>query len=412
MVATGLTALVAVIAAAVALVEFATNDKTTTTVVSRTQSAKAATPSTAIAAAPKLEDAKGIKFEPFKLVDPTLPAVPAGALKKFEVDVMQHVVQVAPDFAPTEVWTYVINGKAWPGTGASEPIVVNEGDTVAITFVNGGSKAMNVTMPHSIDFHSAEVAPNKYYIGKPGAGADQAKMAAESPDVIAFNGYANQYKAEPIPVKRGERIRMYVLNAGPSKWSAFHVIGTVFDRTVVESTVGRDSQTINLAPSQGGWAEFTLAQEGNFPFVTHSFGDMVRGAAGVLHMAKAPRLPEGAAPAKTTAATDGVGVTLGEMWVKTAVPTTKAGKVTFNVTNTGGTMHQFAIGADPLTLDGSEPAASAAIAKGAMLHAGDIGAEVRLSPCRGDGRDVTLVDRHCATRLWPLPESADASDPG
>ena len=27
---------------------------------------------------------------------------------------------------------------------------------------------------------------------------------------------------------------MYVLNAGPSIWSAFHVIGTVFDRTVVE----------------------------------------------------------------------------------------------------------------------------------------------------------------------------------
>ena len=173
---------------------------------------------------------------------------------------MQHVVQVAPELAPTEVWTYVINGKAWPGTGASEPIVVNEGDKVEITFVNGGSKAMNVTMPHSIDFHSAEVAPNKYYkdiepgksltikftadhpgvfmyhcatqpvlthvangmsgmmvvkpkglpavdkelwvtqseyyLGKPGAGADQAKMTAEAPDVIAFNGYANQYKTD------------------------------------------------------------------------------------------------------------------------------------------------------------------------------------------------------------------------
>ena len=57
----------------------------------------------------------------------------------------------------------MVNGNDWPGTGASEPIVVDEGDKVAITFVNGGSKAMNVTMPHSIDFHSAEVAPNKYY---------------------------------------------------------------------------------------------------------------------------------------------------------------------------------------------------------------------------------------------------------
>jgi uncharacterized cupredoxin-like copper-binding protein len=165
---------------------------------------------------------------------------------------------------------------------------------------------------------------------------------------------------------------MYVLNAGPSKWSAFHVIGTVFDRTVVEGTIGRDSQTVNLAPSQGGWVELTLAQEGNFPFVTHSSGDMVRGAAGILHTARSPALPKAATPAKeTSAAAKGVGVTLGEMWVKTSTPTAKAGKVTFNVSNTGATMHQFAIGADPLTLDGAEPAASAAIAKGGMLHTGD-----------------------------------------
>jgi FtsP/CotA-like multicopper oxidase with cupredoxin domain len=436
MVAVGLTALVSIIAAAVALVAFATNEKATTKVVAAKATQAAAPAATAIAAATKIEDAKDIKFEKFAAVDPELPAVPAGPVKKFTVDVEQHVVQVSPDLAPTEVWTYVINGKRWPGTGASEPMVVNEGDKVEITFVNGGSKDMNVTMPHSIDFHSAEVAPNKYYkdiepgkslkirftadhpgvfmyhcatqpvlthvangmagmmvvkpkglapvdkelwltqseyyMGKPGAGADQAKMTAEAPDVIAFNGYANQYKTEPIGVKAGEKIRMYVLNAGPSKWSAFHVIGTIFDRTVIEGTVGRSSQTMNLAPSQGGWSEFTLAEEGNFPFVTHSFGDMVRGAAGVLHTAKASKgAVEGAAPAEQPAAVKGVGITLGEMWVKTTTPTAKAGKVTFNVSNTGATMHQFAIGADPLTLEGAEPAASAAIAKGGMLHTGD-----------------------------------------
>lgn len=432
MVALGLTALVAVIAAAVSIVAFATSGNGTTTRV--VAAAPRATPVATASAAPTLEQAKGIDFEAFKPVDATLPAVPPGAVKKFHVDVMQHVVQVAPELTPTEVWTYVVNGKAWRGTGASEPIVVNQGDKVEITLTNGGSKAMNVTMPHSIDFHSAEVAPNKYYkdlapgkslkirftadhpgvfmyhcatqpvlthvangmagmmvvkprglaavdkelwmtqseyyLGQPGKGADQAKMMAEKPDVIAFNGYANQYKTAPISVKRGERIRMYVLNAGPSKWSAFHVIGTVFDRTVVEGTVGHDSQTVNLAPSQGGWVELTLAQEGNYPFVTHSFGDMVRGAAGILHTAHAPALPKAAAPAKVATA-GGVGVTLGDMWIKTATPATKAGKVTFNVANSGATMHQFAIGADPLTMDGAEPAPAAAIAKGEMLHTGD-----------------------------------------
>src|SRR3954469_23630545 len=435
MVATGLTALVAIIAAAVALVAFAQTDREAAPAPAMKMDHAMAMPSATPEAAPTLADAKGIKYEPFKAVDPTLPRVPAGAVKRFHVDVMQHVVQVAPDLAPTEVWTYVVNGRSYPGTGASAPMVVNQGDTVEIAFTNGGSKKMGVTMPHSVDFHSAEVAPSKYYVdvapgrtetfrfvakhagvfmyhcatqpvlthvangmagmmvvkpkglapadkelwmtqseyylGQPGKGADQAKMMAEKPDVIAFNGYANQYKTAPISVKRGERIRMYVLNAGPSKWSAFHVIGTVFDRTVVEGTLGHDSQTINLAPSQGGWVELTLAQEGNYPFVTHSFGDMVRGAAGVLHTAHAPALPKAAKPAATTG---GVGVTLGDMWVKTAAQTAKAGKVTFNVSNTGATMHQFAIGADPLTLDGAEPAASAALAKGEMLHTGDTGA--------------------------------------
>ena len=87
-------------------------------------------------------------------------------------------------------------------------------------------------------------------------------MAAKNPDVIAFNGYAAQYKDQPIVVKRGERVRVYVLNAGPSIWSAFHVIGTVFDKTHGRGHGRARRQTINLAPSQGGYVEFTLDQEG------------------------------------------------------------------------------------------------------------------------------------------------------
>src|SRR3954464_12207018 len=86
-----------------------------------------------------------------------------------------------------------------------------------------------------------------------------------------------------------ENVRLYLMNAGPSIWSAFHVIGTVFDRTVIEGVVGHDAQTVNLAPSQGGWVEFTLAEEGTYPFVTHAFGDMVKGAVGVLATPHAPK---------------------------------------------------------------------------------------------------------------------------
>ena len=239
------------------------------------------------------------------------------------------------------------------GTGVSAPIVVEEGTKVDFSITNGMTKKMKVDLPHSLDFHSAEVNPGtrysdlapgkrmsytfvakhpgvfmyhcatqpvlmhtgagmvgmmivkpkglpavdkelwmtqqEFYIGKPGPDADMAKMNAKKPDVIAFNGYANQYKDHPITVRKGEKVRMYVLNAGPSIWSAFHVIGTVFDRTVIEGQVGHHAQTINLAPSQGGWVEFTLDEEGTYPFVTHAFGDMVKGALGVLATPNAPK---------------------------------------------------------------------------------------------------------------------------
>jgi nitrite reductase (NO-forming) len=318
-----------------------------------------ATAAAAAPAAPVIDDPSAwedIDFEAYERPDPALPAPPPGEVKEFTVDVYEHVTQVSPDLAPTRVWSYAVNGEENRGTGVSEPMVVTEGDEVEMTLVNGGSEAMDVRMPHSIDFHSSEVAPNEafvtiqpgethefsftakhpgvfmyhcatdpvlmhtgagmvgmmvvrpkdmapvdhelwvtqqeFFIGQPGQDADMAKMEAKQPDVIAFNGYANQYKDHPITVGRGDTVRMFVLNAGPSEDSAFHVIGTVFDRTVVEGVVGHDAQTIDLAPSQGGWVEFTLDEEGTYPFVTHAFGDMVKGAAGVLATENAP---EGAA---------------------------------------------------------------------------------------------------------------------
>jgi nitrite reductase (NO-forming) len=354
-VAIGLVGLVAVIAALVSIVALATGDDGSNAVAAAPVAAAADHAATQPPAAPTLADAKGVDFEKFEKVDPALPPVPPGAVKKIKVDVYQHVTQVSKDLAPTEVWSYAVNGKYHRGTGVSQPMVVNEGDTVDFTIVNGTDESMKVDLPHSLDFHSAEVNPGEkyadlapgksmhyrfvakhpgvfmyhcatqpvlmhtgagmvgmmvvkpknlapvdkelwitqqeYYIGEPGGDADMTKMAASQPDVIAFNGYANQYKDNPIEVGVGETVRLYVLNAGPSIWSAFHVIGSVFDRTVIEGTVGHHAQTINLAPSQGGWVEFTLDEEGAYPFVNHSFGNMVKGSLGVL---KTPNAPEGA----------------------------------------------------------------------------------------------------------------------
>jgi nitrite reductase (NO-forming) len=427
----GLAVVLGIAALIVAVVLVRDNNGATTTVVSKKT----------VAAAPAPEAAKTVKFEAYKTPDPTLPAAPAGAVKKFRVDVFQHVTKVAADQPATQVWSFAVNGVAYRGTGASTPIVVNEGDKVRLTLVNGGSKAMGVTMPHSIDTHAAEVNPGtafksiapgekwsftfvakhpgvymyhcatqpilmhtgsgmvgmlvvrpkglapakelwmtqqEYYLGAAGGPASMKKMQSKSPDVIAFNGYANQYKDHPITVKRGERVRMYVMNAGPSIWTAFHVIGTVFDKTDVEGVIGHDSQTINLAPSQGGYVEFTLDQEGSYPFLTHAFGDMVKGAIGVLATTHAPKAAEGGghsmggmAPAKVAPVAGGVKTELGEMYVKPAKAQFKAGKVTFIAHNGGTLPHMLMVEKTPLKMDApGQPSESAALADTGMIQPG------------------------------------------
>ena len=441
-VAIGLVGLVALIAALVSIVALATSSDDAKAVAAAPVAATTDQAATEPATAPTAADAKGVDFEKFEKVDPTLPPVPAGAVKKFKVDVFQHVTQVSKDLAPTEIWSFAVNGKYYRGTGVSAPMVVTEGDTVDFTLVNGTDESMKVDLPHSLDFHSAEVNPGEkyadlapgksmhyrfvakhpgvfmyhcatqpvlmhtgagmvgmflvkpkslapvdkelwitqqeYYIGEPGKDADMAKMAAKTPDVIAFNGYANQYADNPIPVKVGEKVRMYVLNAGPSVWSAFHVIGTVFDRTVIEGTAGHDAQTINLAPSQGGWVEFTLDEEGGYPFVNHAFGDMVKGSLGVL---KTPNAPEGAgghgghgsatASEGAAAGAADVNIKLGEMYVEADKTEVEAGKVSFSITNEGSTTHGMAMAVQPVKVDGGMLDDAALLNKGKELAGGE-----------------------------------------
>jgi uncharacterized cupredoxin-like copper-binding protein len=187
---------------------------------------------------------------------------------------------------------------------------------------------------------------------------------------------------------------MYVLNAGPSKWSAFHVIGTLFDTVDLEGVVSHGSQTISLAPSQGAWVDFQLPQAGNYSFVTHSFGDMTKGAAGVLHTAGAPKppvvgttpsggstqpvLPTMSAPAGTASGAAATPVApagtiaagMGDMWLRASTTTAKAGTVKFAVTNSGQMDHWFAVMRAPVVLNGGMLDNSAALAKSKELAPG------------------------------------------
>lgn len=111
------------------------------------------------------------------------------------------------------------------------------------------------------------------------------RMRANQPTHVVFNGKANRHITETLKAKPGERIRLYVLNAGPSGTSSFHVIGTIMDRVWVDGNPlneHRGLQTILLGASSGAIVEFVVPESGKFVFVDHEFADTEKGAAGAI----------------------------------------------------------------------------------------------------------------------------------
>jgi nitrite reductase (NO-forming) len=117
---------------------------------------------------------------------------------------------------------------------------------------------------------------------------DVAKMQAGTPDYVAFNGIAFQYQHHPLMAKAGQRIRLYLANAGPSLPSAFHVIGAMFAAVYPDGDAGHaltGVSTYLVAPGQGVVFDLIIPQAGTYPFVDHSLRDQLIGAVGVLDVA-------------------------------------------------------------------------------------------------------------------------------
>jgi nitrite reductase (NO-forming) len=115
--------------------------------------------------------------------------------------------------------------------------------------------------------------------------ADYDKMQALAPDEVVFNGVAYQYKDHPLAVKAGQRVRLYVVDAGPSLPSAFHVIGAMFEKVYQDADPKNalsGVSTFTIAPGQGVIVDLTIPAPGHYAFVDHSMRNMMVGAAGVL----------------------------------------------------------------------------------------------------------------------------------
>jgi nitrite reductase (NO-forming) len=278
------------------------------------------------------------EITPFQVYDPWLPQVEPGP-KDIVIEALDRTLYVAKD-VPYAAWTF-------DGSVPGRTLRVRQGDTVNFTLRNGANIAHSLdfhsakTPPDknyktigpgeefSFSFEAKVPGAFMYHCGTPpvmmhiGAGMygtmivdpiegwapaqelvfvqseyylidgeggvkvpDFKKMLTLNfMDYVVFNGYANQYVENPIQVKVGEPIRIFVVNAGPNVWSSFHVVGAIFDRAYVGANPNNllhGIQSISIGPGDGACVEFTVEEPGEYVAVNHLFGHATHGAVAIL----------------------------------------------------------------------------------------------------------------------------------
>jgi len=271
-----------------------------------------------------------------------LPAAPSGPVAHVRLRMEHRVVSIAPGIH-YDAWTF--------GTTAPGPVIhVRQGQKVVVTLVN------KAPMPHSVDFHAAQVAPNiafsdvmpgksktfsfvastpgvfmyhcgtapafmhiangmygaivvepknlppaqkqyvlvssEWYLNSPGlktpASLDLTKATNMTPDWVTWNGYAGQYKVHPLTAMPGQTVRFWVVDAGPSLTTDFHVVGTILSRAWINQDLvdppQHDIQTALVAAGGGGVFDVRISKPGIYPFVSHSFASVNMGEVGLLNV--------------------------------------------------------------------------------------------------------------------------------
>jgi nitrite reductase (NO-forming) len=121
---------------------------------------------------------------------------------------------------------------------------------------------------------------------------DSDRLRTAQPTHTVFNGMFNGMVKQPLPAKPGERVRLYVLNVGPSRTSSFHVVGTIFDRVWFEGNPRNQfvgMQTVLLGSSNSAIVEFLIPEEGSYIMVDHHFANASQGAVGIISTKAQPQ---------------------------------------------------------------------------------------------------------------------------
>jgi nitrite reductase (NO-forming) len=275
--------------------------------------------------------------EPFPV---ELPPVAEGDAVALELTLKDVTIEIAPG-VKYQAWSFA--------TGAPGPVIhVREGQRIDVTLTNGGAIPHSIdfhaariapdvafrdvapgesftysfiaTDPGVFMYHCgtkpvlahiangmygaivvdpAEPLPkadreyvlvsSEWYLNGPGveepAAYNATKAHAMNPDWVTWNGYAGQYVTHPLPADPGEVVRFYVVAAGPSLDTDFHVVGTILDRAYVDGDLTdfeQGVQTVSVPAGGGAVFDVKIDEPGLYPFLSHSFASVDLGQVGLL----------------------------------------------------------------------------------------------------------------------------------
>jgi len=141
----------------------------------------------------------------------------------------------------------------------------------------GGRPPANETVLVQSDFYGA--------VKKGWIHSTYEAMQTQDPRFTAFNGRAFRYRDDPIEVAVGQPQRVYVVAAGPTLGSDFHVVGEIFDTVQPDgnpANVLEGVSTYGVPAGGGAMFELTFDEAGSYPFVNHAFRWADAGALGLF----------------------------------------------------------------------------------------------------------------------------------
>ena len=254
-----------------------------------------------------LSVAPGIKYEAWTFGDSVPgPVIHARQGQTVRVTLtnnapMAHSVDFhAARVAPNEAFVDILPGKSFtfsfkvndPGVFmyhcGTKPVLAHIANGMYGAIVVDPANAKLLPPVH----HTFVLVSGEWYLNAPGdktpAGLDMVKAHQMTPDWVTWNGYASQYVKHPLMANPGETVRFYVVDAGPSINTDFHVVGTVLQRAWVDGAVTdppeHGVQTVTVPAGGGAIFDVTISKPGLYPFVTHSFASVDMGAVGLLNV--------------------------------------------------------------------------------------------------------------------------------